>query len=324
MNRQPLHVLITSVGRRAPLVKVFCQAQGALGGRVVTVNRNKYCAGLYVSDGYYIVPSIEDPGYLDVIEDICRKESIRLLLPTIDLDILLFARVRARFESLGITVLVSSTEVIDLCRDKYACCKAMQKLGVDVPETLCVDDRANPPCDFPFIIKERYGRGGMGFAVIHDFDEWKVYVRKVKEPVVQALLQGTEFTLDVLSDLDGRVISVVPRSRLVIRAGVSDQGQTLDRSDLVEAGAHIAKGLNLIGPSNIQGFIASDGTVRFTEINPRFSGAVPLTIAAGANFPEWILRMVAGEEVPSMLGKYKRDLFMVRYEESMFHEGNET
>ena len=49
----------------------------------------------------------------------------------------------------------------------------------------------------------------------------------VPDPVVQTFLTGPEFTIDVLCDFDGEPLSVVPRERVVIRAGVVDRGRTV-------------------------------------------------------------------------------------------------
>src|SRR5207237_1194981 len=91
------------------------------------------------------------------------------------------------------------------------------------------------------------------------------------------------FTVDVLSDFNGKVLSIVPRERLVIRAGVSDKGITRKDAEIIAFAKEVAEKLHIIGPANIQ--CKWDGReVSLIEVNPRFSGGIPLTIAAGADF----------------------------------------
>ena len=114
------------------------------------------------------------------------------------------------------------------------------------------------------------------------------------EPVVQSLLTGREFTADALVDRDGAVVAVAPRWRLETKAGISTKGQTFDDPAVVEAVTRVLTELKLVGPANVQGFVADDGTVMVHEVNPRFSGGLPLTLHAGAELVEEYLRAVLG------------------------------
>ena len=139
----------------------------------------------------------------------------------------------------------------------------------------------------------------------------------VKNAIVQDYLEGLEFTVDVCSDFEGRVLSVVPRERLVIRAGVSDKGTTRNHKRVMEFAINVAEQLQLIGAANIQ--CKWDGTtVKLIEVNPRFSGGMPLTIAAGADFPAWLVQLRGGRAVPPQIGRFEEDLTMMSFEESLF------
>src|SRR6185295_1284086 len=120
-----------------------------------------------------------------------------------------------------------------------------------------------------------------------------------------------------LSDFKGEVISIVPRERLVIRAGVSDKGVTRRHIAVMAFAKEIAEKLEIVGPANIQ--CKWDGReVSLVEVNPRFSGGIPLTIAAGADFPAWLVQLKGGISVPSQLGKFQDGLAMMSFEESIF------
>ena len=125
----------------------------------------------------------------------------------------------------------------------------------------------------------------------------------------------------MLCDWDGRPLSIVPRERTVIRAGVSDRGRTV-KSDALEALAlRTAAAMRFHGPVNIQCRMRGDVPVIF-EINPRFSGGIPLTIAAGADFPELLVRMARGERVAPAVGAFRSDLWMTKYDTALFLPGD--
>jgi carbamoyl-phosphate synthase large subunit len=170
---------------------------------------------------------------------------------------------------------------------------------------------------FPLFIKPRYGRGSVGAFPVRDQGELDFFVGYVPDPVVQPYLNGPEFTIDVLSDFDGRVIASVPRERVVIRAGVVDRGRTVLDPQLVDLGRDVAQALGAVGPINVQCRVV-DGRPTIFEINPRFSGGIPLTIAAGADFPRWLVQMARGRRVESRVGQFQDGLWMTSYETSVF------
>ena len=59
------------------------------------------------------------------------------------------------------------------------------------------------------------------------------------------------------------------------------------------------------------------------EINPRFSGGIPLTIAAGADFTKYLVELTLGRDVPARIGQFRDNLWMTSYEASIFVEAGE-
>lgn len=102
-----------------------------------------------------------------------------------------------------------------------------------------------------------------------------------------------------------------------VRAGVSDCGITRNNPILMKAGEQVSRILGLIGPGNIQGKIVGDKFVVF-EVNPRFSGGIPLTIASGCDFPEMIIKLMRGQQVEPGTGNFINGLIMQCHEEPFF------
>ena len=129
---------------------------------------------------------------------------------------------------------------------------------------------------------------------------------------MQEYLDGPEFTIDVLCDFDGRPLSIVPRERVVIRAGVIDRGRTVNDPRLI-ALARRLPGDPLCRADQHPVPDARRAPAIF-EINPRFSGGIPLTIQAGADFPQMLVKLALGRRVEPSIGEFKDDLWMTSYE----------
>ena len=312
-----LNVLITAGSRRVPLVQAFQRAvRSTGGGRVVVTDVNPLSPTVYVADRSYEVPLSTDPAYLDTIRRICRDEHISLIVPTIDDELLAFAEASLELATAGIRVAVSGPKTIGACNDKYHTWRVLSARGLPVAATYLPFDLPDAPA-FPLFIKPRFGRGGVGAFPIRDAHELAFFLRYVADPVIQPYLSGPEFTIDVLSDFEGRVLSVVPRERVVIRAGVVDRGRTVRDEALIALGASAAQALECVGAVNIQCRIV-DGRPVIFEINPRFSGGIPLTIAAGADFPHMLVQLARGRTVSPAVGRFRDALWMTSYETSVF------
>jgi carbamoyl-phosphate synthase large subunit len=314
-----INILITAASRRVPLIQGFVHALKALGvrGNVITTDMNTLSPGLYFSTRHYLVPLTTDERYIPFIKSICFKERIHLLIPTIDDELPLFGSFAGSFLEMGVRVAVSGEETGIICNDKYRTAHFLAGKGIPVPRTWLPCELDFGSLSYPLFLKPRQGRGSVGAHCIANEKELRFFLEYVPDPVVQEYLPGREFTIDVLADFHGRIMSAVPRERLVVRSGVTDRGQTWNSLELIELGVRTAEALQIRGPANIQlKWHAEAGTV--FEVNPRFSGGIALTIAAGADFPAWLIEMRLGRRVRSALGKFTDGLLMTCYESALF------
>ena len=319
----PTNVLITAASRRVPLVQAFRRALTHLGGGVVVVTDvNPLSPAVYASERAYRVPLCSEPSYIDEVLTICQAERIGMVIPTIDDELTLFGQEAARFAASGIRVVVSPVETTTLCNDKYATCRALADRGLAAARSYLPGEIPRQPV-FPLFLKPRYGRGGVGAYRISNRAELEFFLGYVDRPVVQTYLEGPEFTIDMLCDFSGRPLSIVPRERVVIRAGVIDRGRTVKDPLLLKLAARCADALRFIGPINIQCRVVDGHPVVF-EINPRFSGGIPLTIEAGADFPLMLLELNAGRRLLPTIGRFRDNLWMSSYEASVFLDGDEV
>jgi carbamoyl-phosphate synthase large subunit len=319
-----LNVLITAASRRVQLVSAFRHAldRAGLRGRVIVTDVNPLSPAVRAADDWYLVPMAGDPAYLNEVLAISEVEHVGLVVPTIDDELVLFGNALGAFAARGIRVAVSSARTSAICNDKYETCRHLRSRGVSAAAAWLPDELPQAS-SFPLFIKPRFGRGGVGAYAVHNEREFAFFCEYVKAPVIQEYLAGPEFTIDVCCDFDGQVLSIVPRERVVIRAGVIDRGRTVRDEGLMALGAAVARALPFVGAANVQCRVVGGVPVVF-EINPRFSGGIPLTIAAGADFPRMLVELAVGRCVPPAIGHFRDKLWMTSYESSIFLDAAEA
>lgn len=305
------NVLITSAGRRTSLVRAFAEATR---GTVVAADIDPLAPALTFADTAVRVPPVSDPGFVDELAAIVRDHEIDLVIPTIDPELPVLAGNADAFS--GCLIVVSESRLIDETGDKYKAAKFFDDNGLVSPATwLPAELPANAPREL--FVKPRLGSASTGcFAVTSE--ELEGLLPTVEDPVIQPRLVGAEITVDALFDLEGRMLHSVPRRRIKTLGGESIQGVTLEYTPyaawIEEVGGVLGQN-GALGPVTFQGFDTNDGMV-LTEVNPRFGGGVPLTIAAGGNYPAWLLDLAAGKSVTH--AGYQEGLYMTRHMEEIF------
>jgi len=318
----PMNVLVTAASRRVPLVQAFQSALDTLGlpGRVIATDVNAYSPAVHVADRAYGVPLATDPGYIDALLEICIAERVTLVVPTIDDELTVFGEARERFREIGAFAGCSSAATAEACNDKYETCVRLNAMGVPAADTWLPHELPATTA-FPLFIKPRVGRGAVDAHLIRDGRDLAYFLGCIDAPVIQEYLSGPEFTIDVLCDQRGRPISIVPRERVVIRSGVIDRGRTVKSKPLMELAERVCETFVFTGALNIQCRMRGSEAAVF-EINPRFSGGIDLTIAAGADFPNLLVQMALGRRLMPRLGEFRDDLWICKYETAVFVQGS--
>jgi carbamoyl-phosphate synthase large subunit len=319
----PVNLLLVSAGRRVELVRLFRHAYQQLGleGRILAVDLDPLAPALREADAWDLVPRVDDPGFIDALVEICRRGSVSLVFPLIDPAIPVLARHRQELEATGARLAVVSAAAADIARDKWRTHEWLKEHGLPTPETWLAESLpARPP--FPLFVKPRAGSAGRGAFRADSPDELAFFVGHVQDPIVQPFLEGPEITNDVFASLRGELWSIVSRRRIEVRWGEVHKGVTVHSPEILEGVKAIAAALQPVGPITVQ-CLLDGGRPMFTEINARFAGGMPLAVAAGVPAPLWYLQEAAGWPVePPPLGRYQADVYLTRYDESIFIEGD--
>jgi carbamoyl-phosphate synthase large subunit len=314
---RPARVLVTGAG--GPAAVSFMRAVAGPEVELWAVDVDPCATGLYLvpPERRGLVPRGDDPDFAEHLLRVCREAAVDVLLPTVDTELLPLARRQAELEAAGTTLLSASAVTLELCLDKWTLIQRCQG-RTSVPKTVLLDEAFDAEAwTWPAIVKPRHGSGGRGVELVAGpADLERIGVPRDGSNIVQQHLPGIEHSIDVLAYRDGRVAAAVPRSRLKVDSGIAVAGCTSVDPALEAIGRQVAESIGLTTVANVQVKEDADGRPRLLEVNPRFPGSMPLTVAAGVDMPGLVLADALGRPVPGHVPH--RALGMVRHWEEVF------
>ena len=198
--------------------------------------------------------------------------------------------------------------------DKYDTHLLLSRLGLPSPPTVLPGE---PVSSYPVMVKPRWGSGARSIHRADDARAAEFFIDYIGEPaMVQKLMDGPEFSMDVLCDLSGRCLNAIPRTMIESRGGESIKGTVIADPELIDLGRRVAEALGVRGPATIQAFRDREIGLGITDVNTRFGGAFPAPMYAalpGRTYPELIVRMARGEEIEPHVGEFRAGVTFTRY-----------
>ena len=301
-------ILLTGVGKRYDIVSAFAQHT-----TVVTADPSPLAPAQYAATHRYAPPRIGDPGYVPFLAELCERHGVGAVIPLTDLDIEVLAQAR---EDGLLPALTPAPEIARATYDKYETHLLLERHGLPSPPT-ALPEHGLDGLEYPVMIKPRRGSGARSIHPARDAAQAAFFVGYVDEPVMaQRLMDGPEFSMDCLGDLDGRCINVIPRTMIESRGGESIKGQVIADAELIELGRSVMEAFAVRGPCTVQAFRDRDIGLGITDVNTRFGGAFPAPVYAalpGRSYPELIVRMARGERVEPHVGEFRAGFTFTRY-----------
>lgn len=293
-----LRLLFTGVGRRIELLQAFRNAALHLNKslKIYGADMAGTAPALCYCDFTRKVVAMKDPGYIDNLLDICKKDKIDLLIPTIDTDLLVLSRNKEKFEQIGTKVMISDPDKVLICRDKNNTSQFFVDCGLAAP--MPVNDVRRYAGGFPAFIKPKDGSSSINAFKVENEEELIMYSQQVEDYIVQPFISGKEYTIDIFCDFDGKPISVIPRERMQVRAGEVLKTRIFMDETMIKEAKALCEKFKPCGPITVQLIQDEKSKVNYyIEINPRYGGGAPLSMKAGARSAEYILKLLSGEEV---------------------------
>lgn len=318
-----INILILSAGRRVELVNCFKKSKERLNinGNIVTCDFSETAPATFFADKNYKICRIDDENYVNEIIEICNKEKIDAIIPTIDTELYKLSVNKSYIEKeTKAKVIVSDIDVVSICRDKYKTYDFFVDNKFKAPKIIYKKDIENKNYEFPLFIKPLNGSSSINTFKINNEKELKFFVEYVPQPIIQEFVEGQEFTIDAFVDFEGNPITIVPRKRLAVRSGEILKGIIEKDREIIETIKEMIKVLKPIGHITIQCIKTNEG-LYFIEINPRFGGGAPMSIKAGADSTENIYRLLLNEKI-SYNEDYKDQILSSRYDWAVFISKN--
>lgn len=325
-SRPEFTILVSSAGRRVELISLLREDATRLGlhPRIVATDANpSLAAACLTADISYAVPPTSDKSFVPSLIDICRKEGVRLLVPTIDLELQPLARDRAAFAERQVLLNISNLASLGVAHDKAKTAQVLSKAGIAVPKIASIREVVAKPYlwNWPVIVKPTSGSSSVGVLRVGSVLELEIAEKQRADLIVQELVHGPEFTVNVFVDDAGRCRSIVPHLRREIRGGEVSKAITVKNLGLVDSANRIVKAIpGFFGAICFQAIVGPDGPT-VLEINGRFGGGFPIAHRAGARFTQWLIELAAG--LPSSISDEWTDgIWMLRYDSATYGVAN--
>jgi len=318
-----MNILITSAGQRVSLVRAFQKQLKSVfpEAKVFTTDMQpQLSAACNISDGYYKVKRVTDPAYISDLLQLCLDNEIRMVVPTIDTELLILSRHKSTFADKGIRLIVCDEGFTSQCRDKRQINEFFLNKGIEIPKPV---DKSAPV--FPLFIKPFDGSLSADTFLIRSSDQ--LTVEQLDNPRFMFMeyidkSDYDEYTVDMYFDKLNEVKCIVPRRRMLIRAGEINKGLTCKNTIVPYLKSKISRIPGAIGCLTLQLFLnkTSDRIVAI-EINPRFGGGYPLSYQAGANYPLWLINEYFLDQEISYTDGWEDGLLMLRYDDEVIVHG---
>ncbi|RFU64741.1 NAD-dependent epimerase/dehydratase family protein [Peribacillus glennii] len=312
--KKTIRVGITSIGSGVGQSVINSCRLSELPLYVVGLGHNPMAFGQYDCDDYDTLPSIYSDEYIDQLLYLCKKHHIEILIPGLDDELYNISKNIEKFKSNGITPIVSSTKMIELCRDKVKMSRVLNHFTnsfvISHDKESLVEAYNNNEINFPLIAKPRSGFASRGLLVIRSVDDFDIinndhvvqelaiphkedinyssFVSNLEKGLVS---QVSEVSVQIVVSKDGRIIGKCATLNK-LNNGVPIEIIPFENAsvweDLGKIIPYFLK-IGLRGPINIQGRMTEHGPKWF-EMNARFTGITGLRAMMGFNEVDAMVR----------------------------------
>lgn len=306
-----MNILFLGGGRRLSLFQCFekaCAAEG-VPAKLFSYELSRFVPVASIAT---VIEGREwdSPNFAEDLLDVVKRHNIRVVVPLMNGAATALSMISDEVQNIDCWPAVSNYSVCRMCEDKRATEAWFNEHHVRTPLSY-------PKCNSrDLIAKPRFGFGGRGIERIR-LEDVKRY--EERDYLIQAIVEGLEYSVDAYVSKDGTILGSVSRRRLRIADGEVINSLTIRRESLLKEAERILKEGHFRGPVTLQA-IEQDNSYWFIDINPRFGGGVVLSIHAGADFPRLLIREVMGRSVQPVM--WKENILMTRSHQEVFFDLN--
>ena len=222
-----MNILITSAGRRVSLINIFKNASQRFntGSKIYITDLDPVKSPVsYFADNSFKIGYFDSPNYINDLLEICLKNKISIIIPTIDTELKLLANSKSLFKANGIIIVISELNLIEILRDKIKTNTFFNSLKIKTPIIFSKDN-----IKFPVFLKPLNGSNSKGIYKANNLKDIKPSDLESKNMMILENIDNTiydEYTIDLYYDKNSFLKCIVPRIRLKVVGGESNQGIT--------------------------------------------------------------------------------------------------
>ncbi len=314
-----MNILILAAGTRNKIVQYFKKTFNGI-GTVVATDASLLGPAIYDADKYYIVPPITEPGYIDIILDICKKEQISGVLSLIDPELSLLAANEKKFKAIGVTIIGSSYDLCEMALDKMQMYSWLVEHGYNCARSWMDKEEFYKAVDagevsYPVFVKPYRGSASINISKVYDKETVELLFDHEDDLMIQEFLDGQEIGADVYIDLiSGEVVSIFTKKKIKMRAGETDKAVSFKDEKLFQLIEKFVSEAGYKGQIDIDIFEIGD-QYYISEVNPRFGGGYPHAYESGCDHMKLIQNNLRGVVNEKNIGAYEEGIYMMKYNE---------
>jgi carbamoyl-phosphate synthase large subunit len=249
-------------------------------------------------------PPTNDENYISWLISVIEKYSIDLIIPGIEADLYKWADYRLDLEGHGTMVLMNSTSLIQLSKDKWHFYQELSNINSPylIPSSLSSDfDTIVEEFGLPFLLKPRRGFASKGIVKVTSKTVFDLHKEQIGSVLFVQKLVGTddeEFTTSAFCDGKGSYFASITLKRRLAKDGYTDRAETFEIKGMDIILNHFCNYFKPIGPTNFQ-FRLHKGVLMLMEINPRISSSTSIRTAFGYNESAMVVDFFLENKIPS-------------------------
>lgn len=258
----------------------------------------------YLYKNNNIVADIHRPDWVDDLNKVIEKNKIDIVYPA---NSLIIDALSAQKNNIKAKILLPGEHVLNITRSKKRTIAELQ----DVIPTPVVYNSIEEITSYPVFIKPDNGYGAQGARQVDS--EQDLADINFNDFVVQELLTGKEYTVDCLSDNDGKLLFSSGRERSRIRMATSMHAEAVSEKLDEFFASYAEKILEKIKISGAWFFQMKEdkkGNLKLLEIDVRIAGTMCYNRCKGVNFP--LLSLYLFYNLPVSLNINNVPLFLDR------------
>lgn len=254
---------------------------------VIGADCNPNCPGAHIVKRFKMLPPLIHLNENELL-NLLLAWGITHILPTRDGELKYWADKATLLLDHRIKVLISSSDTIRLCEDKFLFSEKITESCIRV-----IPSFNSPPLSKyeKWVVKERRGSGAVKTTVGVDMNSALKFASNLSEPIFQPYISGREFSAEAWINKKGEIPGVTLRWRDKVLNGESHISTTFENYKWAEKIKDLFKSIHgLYGHCLGQFIVDRNDILNLIEINPRLGGASPLSLNTGLNSIMWSLQ----------------------------------